>query len=289
MVDMDEELGAMLPELETIHNLGKVPLWIFLAHASGLPAYRELFRCFPPRYAAQYRQDLVRMIMDVGLENEPGTRCTYSDLGYILLGYALEQRLNMRLDRAFARLVSQPLGLEDRLFFLPLGNDAPPINQPVAATEDCPWRGKVIQGQVHDEHAWIMGGVAGHAGLFGTLEGVMGLCAYLLDLLQGRATRRIFSRRLLIRAATPPWPERTWTLGFDRPSPGASSAGRLMSAASLGHLGYTGTSFWLDPEREILVTLLTNRVHPTRKNTKIRAYRPWFHDQIGEWLAERRL
>jgi CubicO group peptidase (beta-lactamase class C family) len=127
-----------------------------------------------------------------------------------------------------------------------------------------------------------MGGVAGHAGLFGTAQGVSRLCECLLDVWKGRCIHPAFDPVILRHALEAKNPQGVWSYGFDRPTPGASSSGQFFSAASVGHLGFTGTSFWIDPVQNVVVVLLTNRVHPTRENIQIRSFRPWFHDQIME-------
>ena len=149
-----------------------------------------------------------------------------------------------------------------------------PTGGPFASTESCPWRGRVLDGEVHDENAWIMGGVAGHAGLFATARQVWRFAQSLLDGLQGRAwlvstaTLRAFTTRQGM-------PEQsTWALGWDTPTPGHSSAGQYFSPTAIGHLGFTGTSLWIDPAQLVIVVLLTNRVHPSRQREGIRAFRP---------------
>ena len=142
-----------------------------------------------------------------------------------------------------------------------------------------------MQGEAHDEHCWLMGGVAGHAGLFGTLRGVMGLCAMILDVWNNRGKASFpCGQELLREALTTRHKNGSWCLGFDTPTPGHSSSGQYFSPQSVGHLGFTGTSFWIDPLHDIAIVLLTNRVHPSRINEKIRIFRPYFHDYIMERL-----
>ncbi len=155
----------------------------------------------------------------------------------------------------------------------------------IAATERCLWRDRIIQGEVHDEHCFLMGGVAGHAGLFGTLDGVLSLCTHIQKTWKGKKTGLPVDKRILDIALQRKYPDRTWCLGFDTPSTtGYTSAGKYLSKKSVGHLGYTGTSFWIDPEKYTILVLLTNRVHPSRENKKIKEFRPWFHDQVMNFL-----
>jgi CubicO group peptidase (beta-lactamase class C family) len=149
----------------------------------------------------------------------------------------------------------------------------------VAATERCPWRQRLVKGEVHDENAFCLGGEAGHAGLFGTAEAVETLLGALLAAWHGRQGRGAFSPEIVRRFLAPP-ADGGRALGFDVPTPGASSSGRWFSPFTVGHLGFTGTSFWMDLERQIIVVLLTNRVHPSRANERIRGFRPLLHDAV---------
>ncbi len=250
-----------------------------LSHSSGLAPYRELFKNFPPDSEPIARQELIATILALPLDYPIATEHKYSDLGYILLGDILERVAAMPLDVFFTRAIARPLHLEQKIFFLPPKLHHTISRQSFAATERCPWRGRILQGEVHDEHAHLLGGVAGHAGLFGTVTGVGTLCAAILDGWQGRPSSLAISRKTLAGALTR-HSDTTWCLGFDTPSAGYTSAGRYLSRQSIGHLGYTGTSFWIDPAGDIILVLLTNRVHPDRENKKIRAFRPWFHDRI---------
>ncbi len=265
----------------------EITLAQLLSHSSGLAPYHELFKKFRPDTHRTFRHDLISAILNCPLEYPVATDYRYSDLGYILLGDILEQAAAMPLNDFFAEKIARPLHLEDEIFFLS------PIKKKIisrkyfAATECCPWRGRVLQGEVHDEHAHLLGGIAGHAGLFGTVTGVSSLCAAILDSLQGRPTALAISRKTLSKALKPRQPKTTWCLGFDTPSTGYTSAGQYLSRQSIGHLGYTGTSFWIDPVKEVILVLLTNRVHPDRENKKIREFRPWFHDRVMAFLLDR--
>jgi CubicO group peptidase (beta-lactamase class C family) len=189
-----------------------------------------------------------------------------------------------RLDRVAAEKIYRPLGLGDDLFFLPLCEARP--DRRYAAMEDCPWRGKILVGEVHDDNAHALGGVAGHAGLFGTVQGVLALTTHLLEVWQARARPVGFhAAELRHFLTTRPVADSTWVLGFDTPSATGSSAGHHFSSASVGHLGFTGTSFWIDPVKELVVVLLTNRVHPVRHDERIKTFRPRFHDEVMAGLG----
>ncbi len=255
-----------------------------LSHSSGLAPYRELFKNFPPDFGPVARQELITAILDAPLDYSIATEHKYSDLGFILLGDILERVTAMPLDVFFTRAIARPLHLEQEIFFLPPKLHHTISRQSFAATERCPWRGRILQGEIHDEHAHLLGGVAGHAGLFGTVTGVGSLCAAILDGWQGRSSSLQISGKTLAGALKPRHSDTTWCLGFDTPSAGYTSAGRYLSRQSIGHLGYTGTSFWIDPAKDTILVLLTNRVHPDRGNKKIRAFRPWFHDRVMAFL-----
>jgi CubicO group peptidase (beta-lactamase class C family) len=258
----------------------KINLKQLLAHTSGLPAYRPYYQLWSPNWSRKHQQSIVEQILAEPLITSPGTTCHYSDLGFILLGAIIEEHSGIQLEQAFEQWITAPVGLSAELRFLPLDNLLISNKNTIAATEKCSWRGRVLQGEVHDEHCWLMGGVAGHAGLFGTLHGVASLCEILMDIWLNRSRKGFVDQHLLQQALDFDQGFGGRALGFDRPTQGASSSGRYFSGRSVGHLGFSGVSFWLDPEKDMSVVLLTNRIHPSRVNEKIRQFRPWFHDQI---------
>ncbi len=253
-----------------------------LSHTSGLPAYRPIYRdlaCLPMEARASKMKDL---ILNVPLESPCGTQTRYSDLGFMLLGYLIEKLTGMSLADVARDMVFGPLGIRD-LSFSPLrhGIDLSSI----APTEVCPVRKGVIWGEVHDLNAWALGGVGGHAGLFGTARAVTGLLQRLLNIYKGSDRTPGLSRERLQEF----WqvcgidPESTWALGFDTPSPSGSTAGSHFSHKSIGHLGFTGTSFWMDLEDEISIVLLTNRTFPEadrEKQRQMRSFRIELHDLV---------
>ncbi|NVM22381.1 MAG: serine hydrolase, partial [Desulfobacterales bacterium] len=160
----------------------------------------------------------------------------------------------------------------------------PRNDQVYAATEDCPWRGKILDGEVHDDNAYAMGGVAGHAGLFGTAKDVYGILKELLNVYEGKPNSGLFHLDVVETFFQHRSDAGSWALGFDTPTRPDSSSGRHFSDQSIGHLGFTGTSFWMDLLRGIIVVLLTNRIHPSRQNEKIKAFRPLLHDSIMETI-----
>ena len=238
------------PHLPEVKN--RITIQDILNHSSGLPAYKPYFLEFDPQPSRKNSLHLIQKIENEPLQYPPGTTCLYSDLGFILLGQLLEQTAKIPLDHLFKGTITEPLHLTENLFFVPVGGSVSKDKVRMAATEDCPWRKKIVQGESHDEHCWLMGGVAGHAGLFGTAAGVLSLCECVLDCWQDRASHPAFSNDLLRYALNWKHPKESWRLGFDTPSRGRSSSGRYFSAQSVGHLGFTGTSFWIDPQHNIV-------------------------------------
>lgn len=245
------------------------------SHCSGLPAWRPYFHRLMGVPAAERRGMLTSLALEEPLGSPPGTVARYSDPGYVLLGAVVERAAGERLDRFAAERIYRPLGLG--LHFRPQGEPSP--QGAVAATEECSLRGRLLAGEVHDETCWAVGGVCGHAGLFGTAADVAELALHLRAVVRGQADGPVPAKvlqRLLARRRAPRGT--TWGLGFDHPNRVGSSAGRLLSRRSVGHLGFTGCSFWLDLEHDLLVVLLSNRVHPTRANEVIKRFRPRLHE-----------
>jgi serine-type D-Ala-D-Ala carboxypeptidase len=206
------------------------------------------------------------------VKTNPGEGNVYSDLGFVALGYVLECVFNASLDLAFEQQIATPLGLPSLRF----GTD-PHQRNLVAPTEQCPWRKRLIVGEVHDQNAWVMGGIAGHAGLFGTANDVVTLGQSLLRSYAGNPLANDPVNTNVLRHF---WAYRntnqsTWALGWDRPSDSGSLAGRLLSRQALGHLAFTGCSVWIDPVTQTQVVMLSNRIHPVVKNDpRFRQLRP---------------
>jgi serine-type D-Ala-D-Ala carboxypeptidase len=267
-LDLDRPVQEFLPGFQ---GPGKETVTVrhLLTHSSGLDAVAPLYK------EVQGRAAFIERIEAMDLGYPPGSRSTYSDLGIILLGEILERAAGQPLEAFVRERVLGPLGMLNTMFRPP-----PELWPRIAPTEFDPWRGRLVQGEVHDENAFAMGGVAPHAGLFGTAADLARLAQMLLNggVLDGR---RIVSREtieLFTRRAGIPGSDRA--LGWDTKSAEGSSAGTLFSPRSFGHTGFTGTSIWIDPERRLYVILLTNRVHPTRENNLIREARPAVADAV---------
>jgi CubicO group peptidase (beta-lactamase class C family) len=275
----------------------RVTLLQLAAHASGLPARGRYFEKLreAERLGSetlygreQGRTKVIALASAEPLVADPGTRIEYSDVGYILLGAAIERVANADLATVVSRELLDPLGLRDVGFAdvrtRTIAGRQVDLSR-VAPADVCPWRGSLVHGVVQDENAHAMGGIAGHAGLFGTARAVHRLAAeyvraYLGEssILDPASVRQCWSGPGCVVAGS------TWSVGWDTPTPGASSAGRLVSARAFGHLGFTGTSIWVDLERGVHVVLLTNRVHPSKENLLIREMRPRVHDAIFEMV-----
>jgi CubicO group peptidase (beta-lactamase class C family) len=275
LLKLEQPLFQILPDFVEISRddaRRQVTLRMLLSHSSGLPAYIRLFQ------TANSKEELLRQALQVPLAATPGTRAEYSDIGFILLGEALERITGEPLDQFCRREIFTRLNLEQTAF-------RPPEDWKnlIAPTEDDrTFRHRLIQGEVNDENAYVMGGVAAHAGCFST-AGDVSIFAHCL--LQGGTplvhpqTVEIFTRR----ENFPPGTSRA--LGWDTPSQ-PSQSGKYFSSRSYGHLGYTGTSLWIDPDRQLAVTLLTNRTWPDRSSQFIKQIRPAFHDAVVEALDQ---
>ncbi len=250
-----------------------------LSHSSGLPPWRPYYlrlRSLPD--SRRRKEVFTGWIAQEALLASPGNQACYSDIGFLALQWLVERLTGQPLDQYFAASILKPLGIKD-LFFNPEGKPAPEIAY--AATELCPWRGGLLLGRVHDDNAYVLGGVGGHAGLFGTARAVWEVLQTLLSIDAGACVGTVFDKTLL-RCFLQRQNETMWALGFDTPAKTESSAGRHFSSQSVGHLGFTGTSFWMDRQSGIIVILLTNRVHPCRYNMGIRNFRPVIHDAVME-------
>jgi CubicO group peptidase (beta-lactamase class C family) len=245
-----------------------VTLGMLLSHSSGLPAYEKLFlRCTT-------REELVGAAAAAPLAYTPGSRSEYSDLGFILLGEILSRLTSMDLDSFFAKNISGLLGMPSAQYKPTSRKQIPPTQ------DDREFRHRIIQGEVDDENASLMGGVAGHAGLFANAYDLALFANWLLrggtPILQPDTVGLFTTRR-----SYPPGT--TFALGWDTPSQ-PSQSGRLLSARAFGHLGYTGTSLWIDPDKQLSITLLSNRTWPDRQSQGIKKLRPAVHDAIVEAL-----
>jgi CubicO group peptidase (beta-lactamase class C family) len=296
---LDDAIERFYPQTHGT-PLGTVTVRQLLAHTGGLAAWSPLYETLLPSapalgalasrprctQAELLRSQVLRAILQQPQAYTPGTQSLYSDLGFILLGAILETCYQQALTHLFITRVAQPLGL--------CSTDYRPLHCPsrlsntraaYAATELCQWRGRVLVGEVHDENAWAIGGVAGHAGLFATAADLWRFAQALLDTVNGQRDwlPPALLRESWQRQSTPSGTTRA--LGWDTPTPGRSSAGAFFSAQSIGHLGFTGCSLWIDPVQQVIVVLCTNRVHPSRHTSGIASLRPVVHNHIMRALG----
>jgi CubicO group peptidase (beta-lactamase class C family) len=267
-----------------------------LNHSSGLPAWKGYFEeiirnekrgrlhFVSSRAAKTYVYEQIYREKPL---SAPGARCLYSDLGFMILGEAIEVLTGNTLDRFCQDKIFKPLGLR-ATGFVDLTQlrtrRLQPVEEMIAPTENCPWRKKILCGEVHDDNAYAMGGVAGHAGLFSSGRDVHQFVLRMGECLRGKSDflPQALVQEFFKKGETPG--QGNFALGWDTPAADGSASGRLFSSRSVGHLGFTGCSLWWDLEKNCHVILLTNRVHPSRKNEKIKEFRPFIHDEIMKAL-----
>jgi serine-type D-Ala-D-Ala carboxypeptidase len=271
VLDLEIPVATVVPEFRTGDpRREEITFHMLLAHSSGLPAYERLF------LRAKTKEELLAAAFKTALTGEPGTRSEYSDIGFIILGVALERIAGDSLDRFCQSEVFGPLAMTRTAFNPPASWRAS-----IAPTaDDRTFRHRIIQGEVQDENASILGGVAGHAGLFSSAGDLATFANTLLNAghpILRPETLALFTRRDTSPAGT------TRTLGWDTPS-SPSQSGKYFSPSSFGHLGYTGSSLWIDPERQLSITLLTNRTWPDCSHQAIKQIRSKFHDAVMEAL-----
>ncbi len=281
LLDLESPVSRYVPEFDG-ERKGEVLVKDLLAHSGGLLWWTDFFRKFEGKAPEEAKRGYLSTIHEMPLDYPPRSKMVYSDLGILLLGEILERVTGKDLESLANEEVFGPLGMEDATYRPPVS-----LRSRIAPTEVDSWRGRLVHGEVHDENAFGLGGVAPHAGVFSTARD-LGVFAQMM--LNGGAyggvrllnpeTIALFTRRANLV------PGSSRALGWDTPSE-PSSAGKLFSPSSYGHTGFTGTSLWIDPERELFAILLTNRVHPTRENPKIGELRPAFHDAVIEALSDR--
>lgn len=257
-----------------------------LTHSAGFPDWLPLFEEVQQEAdrrgedfvgSPEAKQFLLDKVCHTDLAYSPGQYSKYSDLGFMLLGSAIETITGTTLDRYCEEMIFRPLKMSTT-FFQKIGDAL--RKKEYVATERCEWRRKEICGEVHDENAYAMGGVAGHAGLFSTLDDIHRFMTMLHHCYTGNdgmipksTIRKFFSRQNLIEGST-------WALGWDTPSKPNSTGGTLLSEKSVGHTGFTGTSIWFDLKRNLLILLFSNRIHPSRLNQTFLKMRPKIHDTV---------
>ena len=275
-VNLWDYLDYYYPELPD--DKQEITLYHLLTHSSG---FQAIVRLWEQDWSYEEK---IRYILNLDLENEIGSKVVYSDPNFILLGDIIKRVTGHKLDVYAREYIFEPLGMKTATFN-PLKNLSEIEN--LAATEFCSWRGRMLVGEVHDENTAEFAGISGHAGMFSTVND---LCIFVMMLLSEGAykgTRVLSSRSVKVM-------RKNWTrsldgqrgLGWDLIKNRRSSGGVLFSPETFGHTGFTGTSLWIDPVFKIGVILLTNRVHPTRKNQKIISFRPRLHNLVASTLFD---
>jgi CubicO group peptidase (beta-lactamase class C family) len=290
---LDAKVTAFIPELSRQAEgaaldqaRDEITVRQLLSHSSGLPAHRPFWR--QAAHSPAERLAIARLAAREPLEYPPGTRAIYSDLGFILLGWLLERLTGTRLDVLFEERIARPLGLAATTFISLADSDARARllgDRSVAATQVSPERHGLVLGEVDDMNAFAMGGIAGHAGLFSTAGDLAAIAGALIAAVRGAGT---LVDRDVLRAFWSPSgvPGSTWRLGWDGPAESGSQAGERLSRASVGHLAFTGCSLWIDPARELVLVLLSNRVHPAiPRDDRFRRLRPALHDAALDALG----
>jgi len=276
-LNLDAPIDRYLPEWDN----GPQPQWRrkvtvrnLMTHTSGLPPFKEYWR------TSTSKQETISRIIIEPLEYEPGTKVVYSDLGIILLAEIIQRLTGRPLNELADEYIFDPLGMQHSLYLPPKK-----LWPEIAPTEiDNQLRHHLVQGEVHDENAFVIGGVSGHAGVFSTSPDLAAFCQMLLN---GGiyAHQRVLKRSTIAEFTVPQaLADNTRTLGWVVPTEGSSS-GHYFSTHSYGHTGFTGTTIWIDPDRQLFVVLLTNRVNPTRENHKIAEVRPAVHDAVLQGLG----
>ncbi len=296
LVDLDDPVAKHLPHFAE-RDKEEVTVRHLLTHSAGLRPVRFFHEDLLDRERKKgerwigepaARPWVIERICKSKLVHEPGEAAVYGDLDFIVLGALVEAVSQERLDAFCAQRIFEPLGLADTGFGS-VGRTGPEGADPkwlarTAATEQCEWRGRILRGEVHDPNASVLGGVAGHAGLFGTADDVVTLAKAWLDAWHGRES--LFPQELVrtffTRQELPPGSD--WALGWDTPTEGQSSSGRHFGKHSVGHLGFTGTSLWMDLERELVVVILANRIHPLVRRARF-GLRPLVHDLLVEGMT----
>lgn len=275
--------STSLQDIFPLYPYREIQLKHLLSHTAGFVAWQPLWERLRERFSGKKlenvpvedRQRAMReIVLNIAPEVPIETRVLYSDISFLLLGFAIEEVTGLALDLAVTELLWKPMGIEHSYYTRVTASPTRQIDEKVAATEISAWRGGLLQGQVHDDNTWAMGGYAGHSGAFGNARDLLFFA------------RRLMTGYLPLRIRDEMWTRVDWpvgcerALGWDTPSEKSSLLGDLMSRRSVGHWGFTGTSLWIDRDREIAVTLLSNRVHPTRDNNLMKQFRPVFHDAL---------
>ena len=266
---LDRKVSQIIPAFQG-KNKNEVTIRHLLTHASGLPGWIQFYLDLTGK------EHIIQEIYNTDLINDPGTVYVYSDLGMIMMQNIIETITQKSLDQLVRDYITIPLGMKRTIY-----NPDSSFIKEIIPTEISEWHQKLVHGFVHDENTFVMGGVSGHAGLFSTVQDLAIFCQMYLNkglyvskkILAAETIELFTSRQNIIDGSTR-------ALGWDTRSQQKSMAGDYMSMRAFGHSGFTGTSIWIDPENQVFVVFLTNRVYPTRENRKISGVRPIVHNLV---------
>lgn len=284
---LDQSVSEWVEELQD-SPFANVVLRQLLSHSAGLPAWRPYYEQLAPSGLPPHNEEerqrrvhaLLKAIAHESAEYQPGRQSLYSDVGFMLLGVIIERCAGMSLAAYCRRRIYEPLDVSS-LAFIGSEEAGTAFGDPlkIVPTEWDTWRNRLLCGEVHDENAYALGHSAGHAGLFGTVQAVGQLSAVWLQAVKGQDGLLSATLAKQFTQRQSHVSQSSWGLGWDTPSV-LSSSGTRFSSQAFGHVGFTGTSLWIDPSCELEVIIVSNRVHPTRTNVAIKTFRPRFHDAI---------
>ncbi len=282
IIKFEDNLAKFFSRVDSDKQL--IKLHHLLTHTSGLPAHKPYFKELVKLPVILRWNLVIEKILSEKLSYCPGKYCLYSDLGFILLGCILERVTGEPLDIFWKKNILQPMKIKNELFF---ANKINTEKYSFVETGTCPWSKTILRGLVNDDNCRVLGGVAGHAGLFGTISGVLTFIEKLSSEIQGKTSILRFSTET-IQTFLKKKKNTSWINGFDTPSAGCSSSGDYFSDMSFGHLGFTGTSFWMDIKKGCGVVMLTNRVLCGDDLNPIRKLRPLIHNLVMSYIKQKK-
>ncbi len=272
-----QEYLPWYPHSSVIKNL--------LSHTAGNEWWQPFYKSLRQEDSLEMRKLMLKEKLREQAPAHKVPKAVYSDIDFLLIGFLLETVQEKTWLELWSEL-STVVFKKEEMFFLPQKPHGKLLEK-FAPTEKCPWRGRLLQGEVHDENAWALGGAAPQAGLFGSMEAVGEWALWFRSEYYGlreRWTSSELTQSFTQRAV--PVEQGDWALGFMLPTKGSASCGSYFSEDSFGHTGFTGTSFWMDPDKDLMVVLLSNRVHPTRHNELFKKARPQIHNWVCEALGD---
>jgi len=284
-ISLNDSIAELLPDQICPQDKKKITLKNLITHTSGLPPHRPFYKNLSEKIKPTDNYLIVDLILRENLESLPGYKYIYSDLDYILLGCIIEQISKKKLAEFWREEIAKKLNISNSFYTYDCLDKSNYKSINFAETGKCFWSDVNLDGIVHDDNCRAMGSMRGHAGLFANLDGVLGICEFILDFYNKRKSESPIDRDIFtyfIRKKS----KENWAYGFDVVSGDTSSSGNLFSDESIGHLGYTGTSFWIDLKKNVIIVLLTNRVIFGSDSSKIKEMRPQIHNLLMEYIVK---